>query len=419
MNLELFIAKRIHFKSEKGEKRVSSPAIKIAVAGVAIGLAAMILSLSIVVGFKTEVRNKVVGFGSHIQITNLNNTTSYENQPISVSSELIKELTDAPNIKQAQLYGTKPGVIKTKDAFQGIMLKGVGEDYDWSFFKQNMVDGSIINPQDTSVTNQVIISKNIASKLHLKTGDSFIAYFVGERNVEERSARKFNITGIYSTNFEEYDKLFVVTDLSLIQRLNKWSPDQVSGVELLVKDYDKLEETTQDIYFNLMTYRDKDNNTLLARSIKELNPMIFSWLDLLDMNVWVIIGLMFVISVFTMISGLLIIILERTNMIGMLKTLGSRNFSIRKTFLYVASFLILKGMFWGNIIALSILLIQKYFGVIKLNPDNYYVSEMPVDINILYILLINVGTLVLSVVAMIGPSYLIAKISPAKSIRFE
>ncbi|GAB6009664.1 ABC transporter permease [Dysgonomonas reticulitermitis] len=419
MNLELFIAKRIHFKSEKGEKRVSSPAIKIAVAGVAIGLAAMILSLSIVVGFKTEVRNKVVGFGSHIQITNLNNTTSYESQPISVSPELIKELTDAPNIKHIQLYGTKPGVIKTKDAFQGIMLKGVGKDYDWSFFKQNMVDGSIINPQDTSVTNQVIISKNIASKLHLKTGDSFIAYFVGERNVEERSARKFNITGIYSTNFEEYDKLFVVTDLSLIQRLNKWEPGQVSGIELLVKDYDKLEETAQDVYFDLMTYRDKDNNTLLARSIKELNPMIFSWLDLLDMNVWVIIGLMFVISVFTMISGLLIIILERTNMIGMLKTLGSRNFSIRKTFLYVASFLILKGMFWGNIIALSILLIQKYFGVIKLNPDNYYVSEMPVDINILYILLINTGTLVLSVVAMIGPSYLIAKISPAKSIRFE
>ncbi len=419
MNLELFIAKRIHFKSEKGEKRVSSPAIKIAVAGVAIGLAAMILSLSIVVGFKTEVRNKVVGFGSHIQITNLHNTTSYENQPISVSPELIKELTDASNIKKAQLYGTKPGVIKTKDAFQGIMLKGVDSDYDWSFFKQNMVEGSIINPQDTSVTNQVIISKNIASKLHLKTGDSFIAYFVGERNVEERSARKFNITGIYSTNFEEYDKLFVVTDLSLIQRLNKWEPEQVSGIELLVKDYDKLEETTQDLYVNLMTYRDKDGNTLLARSIKELNPMIFSWLDLLDMNVWVIIGLMFVISVFTMISGLLIIILERTNMIGMLKTLGSKNFSIRKTFLYVASFLILKGMIWGNIIALSILLIQKYFGVIKLNPDNYYVSEMPVDINILYILLINVGTLVLSVVAMIGPSYLIAKISPAKSIRFE
>jgi lipoprotein-releasing system permease protein len=282
-----------------------------------------------------------------------------------------------------------------------------------------MVDGSIINPQDTSVTNQVIISKNIASKLHLKTGDSFIAYFVGERNVEERSARKFNITGIYSTNFEEYDKLFVVTDLSLIQRLNRWEPGQVSGIELLVKDYDKLEETAQEVYFDLMTYRDKDDNTLLARSIKDLNPMIFSWLDLLDMNVWVIIGLMFVISVFTMISGLLIIILERTNMIGMLKTLGSRNFSIRKTFLYVASFLILKGMFWGNIIALSILLIQKYFGVIKLNPDNYYVSEMPVDINIFYILLINIGTLVLSVVAMIGPSYMIAKISPAKSIRFE
>lgn len=414
MNLELFIAKRIHFNSEKGEKRVSSPAIKIAVAGVAIGLAAMILSLSIVVGFKTEVRNKVAGFGSHIQITNLNNSMTYETRPISVTNELLKDLSKKDNIKHAQVFATKPGIIKTKDAFQGVILKGVDDGYDWDFFKQNMVEGSIINPKDTSINNQVIVSKNIADKLHLKTGDSFISYFV-----EEQSARKFNITGIYSTNFEDYDKLFVITDLALIQRLNKWEPDQASGIELLVDDFSKLELTSQDIYLDMMSYRDKEDNTLLTRSIKELNSMIFSWLELLNINVWVIISLMFIISVFTMISGLLIIILERTNMIGILKTLGSQNFSIRKTFLYVASFLILKGMFWGNLIAFAIILLQKYFGIIKLNPDTYYVSEMPVDINLLYILLINIATLLLSIMAMIGPSYLIAKISPVKSLRFE
>lgn len=415
MNLELFIAKRIHFGKSQGEKRASSPAIKIAIAGVAIGLAAMILALSIVIGFKTEVRNKVVGFGSHIQISNLSNNSTYETQPVCVSPELVNLLESTTGVKHVETFATKPGIIKTDSAFQGIILKGVGNDYDWGFFKQNIISGSVINPDDTIHANQAILSKNIASKLNLKTGDSFLCYFIGD-NVR---FRKFYVTGIYSTNFEDYDKLFVVTDINLIRKLNNWEEDEASGIELLVKDYNKLDEIQQNVFVEMMTYRDRKDNTFLTKSIKEMNPMIFNWLDLLDMNVIVIIVLMFLISVFTMISGLLIIILERTNMIGMLKTLGARNYSIRKTFLYVSSFLILKGLFWGNAIAITILVIQKYFGLIKLDPDTYYVSEMPVDINILYILLINLGTLFLSMLMMIGPSYLIARISPAKSIRFE
>lgn len=415
MNLELFIAKRIHFGKSQGEKRASSPAIKIAIAGVAIGLAAMILALSIVIGFKTEVRNKVVGFGSHIQISNLSNNSTYETQPVCVSPELVKLLESTTGVKHVETFATKPGIIKTDSAFQGIILKGVGKDYDWGFFKQNIISGSVINPDDTVHANQAILSKNIASKLNLKTGDSFLCYFIGD-NVR---FRKFYVTGIYSTNFEDYDKLFVVTDINLIRKLNNWEEDEASGIELLVKDYNKLDEIQQNVFVEMMTYRDRKDNTFLTKSIKEMNPMIFNWLDLLDMNVIVIIVLMFLISVFTMISGLLIIILERTNMIGMLKTLGARNYSIRKTFLYVSSFLILKGLFWGNAIAITILVIQKYFGLIKLDPDTYYVSEMPVDINIIYILLINLGTLFLSMLMMIGPSYLIARISPAKSIRFE
>lgn len=415
MNLELFIAKRIHFSKEKGEKRTSSPAIKIAIAGVAIGLAAMILALSIVVGFKKEVRNKVVGFGAHIQITNLHNNSSYETLPICISPELRTQLESTEGVKHLQAFSTKPGIIKTDSAFQGIILKGVGKDYDWDFFKKNMIEGAVINPNDTTISNQVILSKNIASKLSLKTGDSFLCYFVGE-NVRYR---KFNITGIYSTNFEDYDKMFVITDIELIRRLNNWDEDEASGVELLVTDYDNLDKIQQNVFLEMMTYRDRKENTLLTRSIKELNPMIFGWLDLLDTNVVVIIVLMFAISIFTMISGLLIIILERTNMIGMLKTLGARNYNIRKVFLYVSSFLILKGMLWGNIIALAVLFIQKYFGVIKLDAEKYYMSEVPVDINFLYIILINVGTLILSMLVMIIPSYLIAKISPAKSIRYE
>jgi lipoprotein-releasing system permease protein len=413
--LELFIAKRIRFNGEKGEKRASSPAVKIAVAGVAIGLTAMILALSIVTGFKKEVRNKIVGFGSHIQITNLGNNNTYETLPVCISPELTSRLENTEGIKQVDVFATKPAIIKTDSAFQVVILKGAGKDYDWSFFKQNMIAGTVVNPNDSVHANQAILSKNIANKLNLKTGDSFLCYFVEE----PFRFRKFHITGIYSTNFYDYDKLFVITDIDLIRKLNDWDDDEASGVELLVTDYNRLDEIHRHVFADMITYRDRKDNTFLARSIKELNPMIFNWLELLDMNVVVIIILMFAISVFTMISGLLIIILERTNMIGILKTLGAQNYNIRKIFLYVSSFLILKGMLWGNMIAIAILVIQKNFGLIKLDPETYYVSEMPVDVNIFYILLINTGTLILSIVAMIGPSYLIAKIYPAKSLRFE
>lgn len=415
MNLELFIAKRIHFSKNKGEKRVSSPAIKIATAGVAIGLASMILAVSIVIGFKKEVRNKVVGFGSHIQITNFEKSTSYETFPICVNDSLITLLQNTEGVKHVERFATKPGIIKTDNDFQGVILKGVEKDYDWDFFKQNMIEGDVLSVGNSTSDNQAIISKNIANKLNLKLGDSFVTYFIQE----PIRARKFTITGIYSTNFEDYDKLFIITDIELIRRLNNWEPDQASGIEMLVKDYGKLDEVRDNIFFNMMAYQDRMGNTLYTKSIKEMNPMIFNWLDLLDMNVWIIIILMLAISVFTMTSGILILILERTNMIGILKTMGARNGSIRKTFLYVSSFLVLKGMLWGNVIAIMIIALQKCFGLIKLNPETYYVSEVPVDVNILYFILINIGTLVVTVMMMVGPSYLISKISPAKSIRFE
>lgn len=417
MNFELFIAKRIHFSKGDRGKKASSPAIKIAVAGVAIGLAAMILALSIVVGFKSGVRNKVIGFGSHIQITNLANNSTYETHPVCVSPELITDLQGVEGVKHVQTYSTKPGIIKTDKDFQGVVLKGVGKDYDWKFFKDNLIEGTIINPKDTTLHDQAIVSKNIANKLHFKVGDSYLCYFVEEDG--KIRFRKFNITGIYSTNFEDYDKLFVITDIDVIRKLNRWDDDEVSGIEILVNDFDKLDELKDEVFFKMITYRDRKENTFLTRSIKELNPVIFNWLELLDMNVIVIIALMFAISIFTMISGLLIIILERTNMIGVLKTLGARDYNVRKVFLYVSSFLIIKGMLIGNVIAIAFIFIQDKFGIIKLDPDTYYVSEMPVDINFLHIILLNIGTLILSVLAMVGPSFIIAKISPAKSLRFE
>jgi len=414
LNLELFIARKVYFGGDIKQK-VSSPAIKIAVAGVALGLAAMVLSVCIIVGFKKEIRDKVVGFGSHIQITNFNNSFSYETYPIRLSDSLMLILEDNPEIKHIETFVTKPGIIKTDNDFQGVVLKGIGQDYDWTFFKKNMVEGEVLQQSDTSSVNQIIISKYIADKLNLKAGDDFVAYFIQD----PIKARKFLITGVFSTNFEDYDKLFIICDINILQRLNGWDKDQVSGLELMVKDYNNLALVKQELYFDMASFHDGDGQGLYTRSIEEMNPTIFSWLGLLDMNVWVIIILMLAVSGFTMISGLLIIILERTNMIGILKALGARNYNIRKVFLYISSFLIIKGLVWGNIIALAICIIQQQFGIIKLDPATYYVSEMPVYINPLYIILINMGALFISITMMIGPSYLIARISPAKSIRFE
>lgn len=416
MNLELFIARKIYFGGDLKQK-VSSPAIKIAVAGVALGLTAMILSVCIVVGFKKEIRDKVIGFGSHIQITSYENDLSYDSYPVRTTSQLMSDIQNRPDISHAEVYATIPGIIKTDSEFQGVVLKGIGTDYDWSFFRKNMVEGNIIQPSDTSSSNQAIISQYIANRLQLKLGDDFLCYFIlGEETIK---ARKFVISGIYSTNFEDYDKMFVITDISLVQRIRSWNEDQVSGIEVLVKDYSRLAEIKRDLFFDMAASKDGDGNAMYSRSVEEMNPMIFGWLGLLDMNVWVIIILMIAVSGFTMISGLLIIILERTNMIGILKAVGARNYSIRKVFLYISSFLIIKGMLWGNVIALAICFLQKYFGLIKLDPATYYVTEMPVYINPLYIILINVGALTISMAMMIGPSYLIARISPAKSIKFE
>ncbi|ULB33992.1 MULTISPECIES: ABC transporter permease [Proteiniphilum] len=415
MNAELFIARRIYKGDKKNDKRVSSPAIKIAIAGIALGLAVMIVSVCIIVGFKKEVRAKVIGFGSHIQITAFDNNSSYEHVPIAFSDTLAATLAANPDIRHIQEFITKPAIIKTDKDFMGVVLKGVSENYDWSFFHKNLLEGDIINKNDTAAGNQAIISKDIADKLQLNMGDNFTCYFVQE----PVRARRFNIIGIYQTNFEDYDKLYVITEKNILSTINGWDNDMVSGIELLVKDYNNLDKTSRDLFFDMASYKDRLGNNLYTRSIKDINPMIFNWLNLLDMNVWVIVILMLVVSGFTMISGLLIIILERANMIGMLKSMGARDFSIRKVFLYLSAFLIGQGMLWGNLFALLFCLVQDRFQLLRLDPSTYYLSAVPIDINPLYIILLNIGTLIASLLMMTGPSYLVARITPAKSIRFE
>ncbi len=384
-------------------------------AGIALGLAVMILSVAIVVGFKKEVRNKVIGFGSHIQISNFDNNSSYEAQPIAVSDTLLSFLDTFPGIRHVEKFATKLGILKTERDFQGIVLKGVDVDYDWSFFQANLREGEIFTVRPDKSSTEVILSRYLSDLLGLKVGDSFLTYFVGE----EVRARKFKISGIYETGFLDYDKLFVIADIKQVRRLNGWDKEQVSGLELRVDDYDRLDPIAENLYFALAERHDCDGNQFYARSIKELNPMIFNWLDVLDINVVVILVLMLSVAGFTMISGLLIIILERTNMIGILKALGQNNTSIRKIFMYVSFFLIGKGMLWGNLIGVSLCLLQSHFHILKLDPSVYYLDAVPVDLSLLALLCLNVGTLVASMLMLLGPSCLIMKIDPAKSIRFE
>jgi len=413
LSLEYFIAKRIHF--QQGKKNVSRPAVRIATIGIALGLAVMLISVAVVIGFKNEIRNKTIGFGGHIQITNFDNNNTYETNPIKVDKALIKRITAIDGVTHVQRFATKPGIIKTATEFQGIVIKGIDAGFNWNFFKSNLVEGKILEISGSTPSNQVVISKYLANLLGLKLGDSFYTYFIQE----QIRARKFKIVGIYSTNFIEYDKLFILADMRQVQTLNDWSPESFSGLEVQINDFNRIDEVGDMVYDATANKFNKDGNSYTTQTIKQLNPQIFSWLSLLDMNVWVILILMLAVAGFNMISGLLILILERTNMIGILKSMGATNWSVRKIFLYHSAFLIGKGMLWGNVIGLSLCAIQYFTGVIPLDPQAYYVATVPICFNWLYILLLNVGTLIASLLMMIGPSYLITKISPAKIIRYE
>lgn len=414
MSFSRFIAYRL-YRNPESEKQVSRPAVLIAMIGIAIGLAVMIVAVSVIVGFKSEVRDKVVGFGAHIQIGNLDAVRSYETRPVVVDDSLRTLLAAYPQVDHVQRYSTKPGMIKTDDAFQGMVLKGIGPEYDRTFFSRHLLEGEFPQFSDTASSNRVLVSKAFADKLKLKTGDKIDTYFIQE-NVR---ARRLTVAGIYQTNFSEYDNLFLLTDLYLVNRLNGWQPDQVSGAELTIRDYNRLEETTYEIATALEEATDRYGAEYCVRNVEQLNPAIFAWLGILDVNIWVILFLMIGVAGFTMVSGLLIIIIERTSMIGVLKSLGADNLTIRKTFLWFSVFLIGKGMLWGNLIGLAFYFVQRWFGIFKLDPETYYMATVPVSFNLWLFLLLNAGTLFASLFMLLAPSYVITRIHPANSIRYE
>ena len=415
MNFPLFIAKRLY--SAQGDKRkVSRPAIHIATAGVAIGLAVMIVSVCVVLGFKHTIRDKVIGFGSHIQVADFLTLQQMEQYPVVMNDSMVNVLKKVPGVKHVQRFAMKEGILKTDNDFLGVVFKGVGPDFDSTFIHQNMVEGSIPQFSDKSSHNKILVSQLMADKLHLKAGQRIFAYFIDNNGVR---TRRFTISGIYQTNLKKYDEVMCYTDLYTAIKLNGWEDDQASGAELTVKDFEKIDESENYIINKVNRTVDHYGETYSSATIKELNPQIFQWLSLMDLNVWIILGLMLIVAGVTMISGLLIIILERTSMIGVMKALGARNQTIRHTFLWFAVFIIGKGMLFGNILGLGLLVLQWFTGIIKLDAQTYYVSTVPVEFNWLYIVALNVATLLISIFMLVAPSYFISHIHPAKSMRYE
>lgn len=417
MNAELFISKRLFF-DKSNQQFLSKKIIRIALFGIALGLAVMIISAAVITGFKTEIRNKVIGFGSHIQIFNFESGNSYENPPISKNQPFTGELKNLTGVETVQVFATKPGMIKTDESIQGIVLKGVDAGYNWSFFENNLIEGEIPKLNDTSRVNEILLSDNISRLLKLKTGESALLYFINENEVTPRMLQ-LKVSGIYSTSLEEFDNLFILGDIKQVQRLNDWQPDEISGFEILVSDFSKIEVTERDVRNLVINYSSKNSEILRTENITRQYPQIFDWLSILDMNVWVILFLMVMVAGFNMISALLVLILERSTMIGVLKTLGCPNQSIRKVFLYLSVFLTSRGLLWGNVIGIAIIVIQKNFHLIKLNPATYYVDVVPVNFNLTHILLLNIGSLMVTTFMLIVPSYLVSKISPDKTIRFD
>ncbi|MCH5311182.1 MAG: ABC transporter permease [Prevotella sp.] len=415
MMLPLFLARRIYGSGDKSQK-VSKPAISIATLGVAIGLAVMIITVSVVLGFKHTIRDKAIGFGSHIKVENFLSMQSNDFYPICIDDSMMNVLKGIEGVKHVERYAMTQGILKTDDDFLGIAFKGIGEEYDTKFLKEYLVEGEMPKFSNEKSSNKILISRTIANKLHLKTGDKVFAYFV---NNEDARVRRFTVSGIYETNMSHFDQILCITDLYTVTKLNAWEPGQCSGAEITMNDFDRLDEVAQRMVDKVNRTSDHYGSTFSTQTIFEAYPQIFTWLDLLDINVWIILALMICVAGFTMISGLLIIILERTQMIGILKAFGARNSMVRHTFLWFAVFIIGRGLLLGNILGIGLIALQKYTGIVSLDAQTYYVSNVPVELNIPLTVAINIATLLISVLVLVAPSYLVAHIQPSKSMRYE
>lgn len=411
MNFELFIANRLT-KSQEYKNSVSSPIIKIAIIAIALGMMMMLISIATGVGLQKKIREKVAGFNGHVTISNFDNNQSKTTQkPISIHQNFYPKFKNVSGVKHVQVFATRAGIIRTENSFEGIILKGVDENYDWSFFKEYIVEGNIPIFND-QISKEVLLSKIVADRMQFNIGDKFDTFFMREDSNQIPSRRIYKVVGIYDTGFEEFDKNMMIGDINQVRKLNKWKENEVGGFEVFVDDFNQIDEKSKEIYRDI-------NNTLNSQSLFEQFPQIFEWLQVFDGNIAIIVILMIAVAGINMITALLVLILERTQVIGVLKTLGTKSWSIRKIFLYNASYIIGRGLLIGNVFGLLFIYLQHEFEFIKLDPQNYYVHVAPVYINISQVIVLNLSTLVLCIVMMLIPSFIITKISPAKSVKFS
>ncbi|HWS60979.1 MAG TPA: FtsX-like permease family protein [Flavobacterium sp.] len=411
MNLEYFIAKRL-ITSKDYKSSISAPIIKIAISAIAIGMIMMIVSVATGIGLQQKIRDKVSAFNGHVIISNYDNNQSEATLvPVSTNQDFYPKFTSVSGVSHIQAIASKAGIIRTETAFEGVILKGVGIDFQWDSIKEYIVSGKLPN-YSKELNQEVLLSQLLANRLNLKVGDSFNTFFIKEDQDKLPNIRRFKIAGIFNSGFQDFDATYIIGDIRHIQRLNKWKPNQVGAFEVFANDFTNIESVGEQVY-------EKTSSTLDSKTIVEKYSYIFDWLKLFDLNIIVILGIMILVATINMVVALLVLILERTQMIGILKALGSNNWSVRKIFLYNAFYLIFKGLFWGNLIGVSMLFIQQYFGVVQLNPENYYVNQAPVYINLGYILLLNLLTITVCFLVLLIPSYIITKISPVKAIRFD
>ena len=414
MKAEFFIAKRITF-SRGANRNFSAPIVNISVAGIALGLAVMIISMAVVTGFRNEVSSKVTGFSADIQISNFDANNSFETQPINSNEVPIDSIRQLDGVVHIQPYIVKSGIIKTQDNIQAIALKGIDSEYDWRFLRSHIVAGDTFAIVDTVKSNRIFLSSYIANLLHLGVGDKLSVYFVQD----PPRVRPFIISGLYKTSVEDFDHVFAFVDMRHLQKVNDWQSGQITGFEITIDDFSRLDELSDSIFFIAGNNFTQGGANVKVTNIKERYPQIFDWLNLQDMNVWVILALMLAVAGFNMISGLLILILEKTNMIGMLKAIGYNNWNIQKIFLIQSFFLITKGLVWGNVIGIGLCLLQQQFAIIPLDEASYYMNTVPINMQMIHIVALNVGTLITTMLIMLLPSLLISHISPAKAIKFN
>ena len=412
--MEKFLARRLYGRDE-GVKGGSRPAIIIATAGIAVGLMVMILTMSVTRGFKCQIRDKVMGFSQHITVTNTYVGMGIIEDPVTCTDSAFKALSNLELVERVQPFVNKPCIVRTDEAFHGFMLKGIDANYDRTFLNQYMLEGGFPELQDSLGSNWIILSRTIADMLGLEVGSKADVYFMQN----QVRIRRLTVTGIYETGFLEYDRMFGVSELALLQRLNEWTPDEYTGLEIRLKDYQRIDDGYSQVRGVMNELESINDEDYLVQTMYDTHSGLFAWLDVLDLNVWIILALMLGIAGFTMISGLLIIIFERTATIGTLKSMGASNSTVRKVFLRLASYIIIKGMAIGNVVGIVICFVQQWFHIIPLDPANYYLDSVPMQIGLGWLIILNVVMFILSMLMMLIPSAVITRIVPSKSIRFE